>query len=47
LRVLFEAHRLRPVGVQTIGKLSVETIRSAHEWLERGGVQGKLVVSVE
>jgi NADPH:quinone reductase len=46
LTFLYDAQRLRPVGVQNIGELSVDTIREGHQRLEAGGIQGKLIFSV-
>jgi hypothetical protein len=46
LTYLYEAQRLWPVGVRTIGDLSAETVRRGQEMLEAGGIQGKLVYSV-
>jgi NADPH2:quinone reductase len=46
LAFLYEAQRLWPVGVQSIGELSIKTMRLGHEMLEAGGVQGKLIYTV-
>jgi NADPH:quinone reductase len=46
LTFMYEAQRLWPVGVYSVGNLSVETIQRGHEMLEAGGVQGKLTFSV-
>jgi NADPH:quinone reductase len=46
LTYLYEAQRIWPVGVRSIGILSAETIRKGQEMLEAGGIQGKLVYSV-
>lgn len=44
---LFESGELRPPHVSNLGSLSVETVRHAHELLERSAVQGKLVMSCD
>jgi NADPH2:quinone reductase len=42
---LFDGGALLPPPITNLGPLSVETVRQAHELLERGAVQGKLVMS--
>jgi NADPH:quinone reductase-like Zn-dependent oxidoreductase len=42
---LFDRGDLRPLPVTRLGSLSVETVRRAHDLLERSGVQGKIVMS--
>jgi NADPH:quinone reductase-like Zn-dependent oxidoreductase len=41
-----EAGVLRPPDIRNVGHLSVEAVRTAHQMLEEGHVQGKLVMSV-
>jgi hypothetical protein len=43
---LFEQHRLRPVKIENLGRLSKETIARGHTHLETGLVQGKLIFTV-
>ncbi|MGO1080675.1 quinone oxidoreductase family protein [Inquilinus sp. CA228] len=45
LAALFDGGALPPPPITNLGPLSVETVRQAHELLERGAVQGKLVMS--
>ena len=41
-----DAGVLRPPDIRNVGHLSVEAVRTAHQMLEEGHVQGKLVMSV-
>jgi NADPH2:quinone reductase len=43
---LLEAGHLQPPAITEVGSLSVESVRHAHAMLERGHVQGKLVMIV-
>jgi NADPH:quinone reductase-like Zn-dependent oxidoreductase len=43
---LIEAGDIEPPAIAEVGSLSVETVRRAHAILERGHVQGKLVMLV-
>jgi NADPH:quinone reductase-like Zn-dependent oxidoreductase len=43
----FDAGTLVPPPIDVVGALSVETVRRAHDLLERGAVQGKLVMTCE
>ena len=43
---LFEAGDIEPPTITEVGDLSVESVRRAHAMLERGHVQGKLVMLV-
>ena len=45
LATLFDSDALPPPHVTRVGSLSVETVRHAHELLDLGGMQGKLVMS--
>lgn len=45
LAQMFDAGELPPPTVQNLGAFSVETVRRAHDLLERSAVQGKLVMS--
>jgi NADPH2:quinone reductase len=45
LAALFDGGALPAPPITSLGPLSVETVRQAHDLLERGGVQGKLVMS--
>jgi NADPH:quinone reductase-like Zn-dependent oxidoreductase len=47
LRQLIESGALEPPPIIEAGELSVETVRRAHEMLEMGHLQGKLVMLVE
>ncbi|MGI9024069.1 MAG: quinone oxidoreductase family protein [Burkholderiaceae bacterium] len=42
---MFDSGALRPPYVTNVGSLSIETVRQAHDLLERSAVQGKLVMS--
>jgi NADPH:quinone reductase-like Zn-dependent oxidoreductase len=41
-----DAGVLRPPDIRNVGRLSVESVRTAHRMLEEGHVQGKLVMTV-
>ena len=41
-----DAGVLRPPDIRNVGRLSVQAVRTAHELLEEGHVQGKLVMTV-
>jgi NADPH:quinone reductase len=43
---LFEAKILNAPKIQAVGEFSVETVRRAHEMLETGHTQGKLVMTI-
>jgi NADPH:quinone reductase-like Zn-dependent oxidoreductase len=43
---LFESHTIHLPKIQTIGELSVDTVQQAHALLEKGNVQGKIVMRI-
>ena len=44
---LIEGEQLQPPRVRDVGRLSVASVRAAHQLLEGGHVQGKLVMTLE
>lgn len=47
LAQLLEEGQLQPPQIREVGRLSVATVRTAHQLLEDGHVQGKLVMTME